>query len=115
MRSSLSISATVSNQIEMENEVLIPNEGSSSSQTEQESNSNQAKKLTIGTLGWWIGPLEEKRLGIIIDNNTLKLYEKSHYGYVPMVTHEKLEECDHLEPIENYEFVERRSGIFLHF
>ena len=87
----------------MENEVFITNEGSNSSQTEQESNSNQAKKLTIGTLGWWIGPLEEKRLGIIIDNDTLKLYEKSCYGYVPMVTH------------ENYEFVERRSGIFLRF
>ena len=67
----------------MENEVFIPNEGSNSSQTEQESNSNQAKKLTIGTLGWWIGPLEEKRLGIIIDNDTLKLYEKSCYDYVP--------------------------------
>ena len=93
----------------MENEVFIPNEGSNSSQTEQESNSNQAKKLTIGTLGWWIGPL-----GIIIDNDTSKLYEKNRYGYVPMVTHEKLEEWDLLESIENYEFVER-SGIFLHF
>ena len=94
----------------MKNEVIITNEGSNSSQTEQESNSNQAKKLTIGTLGWWIGPLEEKRLGIIIDNDTLKLYEKSHYGYVSMV-----EEWDLLESIENYEFVERRSGIFLRF
>ena len=99
----------------MKNEVIITNEGSNSSQTGQESNSNQAKKLTIGTLGWWIGPLEEKRLGIIIDNDTLKLYEKSHYGYVSMVTHEKLEEWDLLESIENYEFVERRSGIFLRF
>jgi hypothetical protein len=32
-----------------------------------------------------------------------------------MVTHEKLEEWDLLESIENYEFVEKRSGIFLRF
>ena len=76
---------------------------------------HQSPKHLVGTLGWWIGPLEDKRVGIVIDDDTLKLYDSCRYGYVPMATHEVLLEWDLLETIDEYEFIERRSGIFLRF
>ena len=38
--------------------------------------------LKIGTLGHWKGPLEERKVGVLLDSSTLQVYKKSRYGMV---------------------------------
>jgi hypothetical protein len=80
---------------------------------EQEETPTETHKPRL--LGWWDGPLEEQRVGTVLDCDTLHLYETRHYGYLPSEARENPSNWNLLETIESYEFVERRSGIFLRF
>jgi hypothetical protein len=64
---------------------------------EQERTPTEAHKP--GLLGWWDGPLEERRVGIVLDSDTLQLYESSRYGYLPSDTREVLSNWNLLEAI----------------
>ena len=68
-----------------------------------------------GTLGWFDGPLGQTRLGIVLDDTTLQLYEKSRYGYEPLMESECLEDWILNQKTDSYLFVEKRTGIYLQF
>ena len=36
-----------------------------------------------GTTGWWHGPLGEKQVGVMLTEDTLQMYKKTRYGFVP--------------------------------
>jgi hypothetical protein len=80
-----------------------------------EQKETQTETHKPGLLGWWDGPLEERRVGIVLYCDTLQLYESSRYGYLPSDASEVISDWKLLDSIESYEFVERRSGIFLRF
>jgi hypothetical protein len=68
-----------------------------------------------GLLGWWEGPLDQRKVGIVLDSETLQLYESSRYGFLPSDAREYLPDWNLLEHIEEYKFFERPSGLFLRF
>jgi hypothetical protein len=68
-----------------------------------------------GLLGWWEGPLDQRKVRIVLDSETLQLYESSHYGFLPSDVREYLPDWNLLEHIEEYGFFERPSGLFLCF
>ena len=70
---------------------------------------------SIGTVGWFEGPVGEKRLGIVLDMSTLQLYDKCRYGFLPSPTTECLQEWDLHETLAAYSFVEKLSEIYLQF
>lgn len=39
--------------------------------------------LSPGVTGWWTGPLGEEQLGVLLTIDSLQLYKKTRYGFVP--------------------------------
>ena len=39
--------------------------------------------IAVGTLGFWKGPLDESKMGVLLEPETLQTYKKSGFGMVP--------------------------------
>ena len=39
--------------------------------------------LSPGVTGWWTGPLGEEQQGVLLTIDSLQLYKKTRYGFVP--------------------------------
>ena len=37
----------------------------------------------VGVLGWWNGPLGERKFGVLMNNVSLQLFVLKRYGFVP--------------------------------
>ena len=37
----------------------------------------------VGVLGWWNGPLGERKIGVLMNNVSLQLFALKRYGFVP--------------------------------
>ena len=71
------------------------------------------ESIQIGSLGWWQNPLDEVRLGVLVSDNVLQLYEKTRYGYQPRPERVDRNGWNLIERVEDYCYVERPSGIYL--
>jgi hypothetical protein len=79
-----------------------------------EQTGSAAEQATIGTLGWFQGPIG-RRLGVVVDSDTLQLYDKLRHGFVPKLNYETLTEWTLDEDVSSYGFVEVGDTVFLQF
>ena len=66
-----------------------------------------------GTVAWWKGPLDEQKLGVVIDDTTLQLYELGRFGFKPRGLAVELEEWSKVEVVESYSYEARGASVYL--
>ena len=69
--------------------------------------------ITLGTVGWWQGPLGQNMVGIILDESTIQLYSNTRYGYIPDDVPQDVSKWALCREIEAYDYVERKSNVYL--
>lgn len=71
----------------------------------------------IGVTGWWHGPLGERKVGVILTKDSIQIYQKSNYGFVPegYPIGPKGWDLNETIPEENVYYVMRRDQVFLKF
>ena len=52
-------------------------------QTRLDDTPSSLSSLSSGVTGWWTAPLEEEPLGFLFTGDSLQLYKKTRYGFVP--------------------------------
>ena len=66
-----------------------------------------------GTVAWWKGPLDEEKLGVVVDDTTLQLYELGRFGFKPRGLAVELEEWRKGEVVESYSYEARGTSVYL--
>ena len=59
------------------------------------------------------GELGENKVGVVIDSNTLQMYHMTRYGFEPEDTSEDIKKWKVVRIIEDFDFVKRRTGVYL--
>ena len=69
----------------------------------------------VGTVGWWNGPLDEKRVGVVLDSESLQIYGACQRGYFPLDITVDISEWCLSKEINDYSYRLQRGGVFLIF
>ena len=67
----------------------------------------------VGSVALLEGPLDERKVGTAIDPETVQLYHMTRYGLEPDDTTEHATDWKVLKIIEDYDFIKRRTGVYL--
>ena len=67
----------------------------------------------VGTVGIFEGPLGSRCLGVVLSSDTIQLYQPSRYGFEPEDLSSNLNEWSLCTKIEDFDFISRRTGIYL--
>ena len=69
--------------------------------------------LALGSVGWWIDPFGQEKLGVLLASDTLQIYDRCCYGFMPTDNHDSTNKWPFKDEIYHYHYVERGSGIYL--
>ena len=67
----------------------------------------------IGKVGVFDGPLGERKVGFVLTKDDIQLYHPTRYGFLPDEVTEKLSDWKISIDIEDYDFITRRTGVYL--
>ena len=67
----------------------------------------------VGKVAVVEGPLKDKTVGFIVNATTVQLYHVTRYGFEPDDTTEDLSDYKVVQIIEDYDFITRRTGVYL--
>ena len=70
-------------------------------------------KDVVGKVAVVEGPLTDKTVGFIVNATTVQLYHVTRYGFEPDDTTEDLSDYKVVQIIEDYDFITRRTGVYL--
>ena len=75
--------------------------------TKEEENKN------VGQVAIVEGPFGEKKVALVVDPETVQLYHVTRYGFEPDEVTEPLEDWKVLSVIEDYDFITKRTGVYM--
>ena len=67
----------------------------------------------VGKLAVLEGPLDEKKVGLIISSDTVQLYHFTRYGFEPDDATNCYSDWKAIFVIDDYDFITRRTGVYL--
>ena len=70
-------------------------------------------RMVLGTVAVFEGPLGERKVGVVLSQDTLQLYQPSRYGFEPEDLTSELCEWKISTRIEDFDFISRRTGVYL--
>ena len=87
-----------------------------SDQANNDAKSNEkisADDQNIGSVALLEGPLSERRVGLVISEETVQLYNFTRYGFEPDDVSVSYSDWKVISIIEDYDFITRRTGVYL--
>ena len=69
----------------------------------------------VGMLGIWEGKLGEKEVGMIVDDDTLQMFQRERQGFVPVELMQKTEDWTLIEEISSYSYELKSKTVYLVF
>ena len=87
-----------------------------SNQANSDAKSDQNKReddLNIGKVAVLEGPLSERRVGLVMSEETVQLYNFTRYGFEPDDVTVSYIDWKVISVIDDYDFITRRTGVYL--
>ena len=69
----------------------------------------------VGMLGIWEGKLGEKEVGMIVDDDTLQMFQRKRQGFVPVELMQKTEDWTLIEETSSYSYELKNKTVYLVF
>ena len=104
---------TEDDQLEEDLEVTIELHQTENDQIEQDSEVKVNSK--VGMLGIWEGKLGEKEVGMIVDDDTLQMFQRKRQGFVPVELMQTTEDWTLIEEISSYSYELKNKTVYLVF
>ena len=83
---------------------------------ENEANNETSKEEeTIGSVGWWEGPLGERYVAVVLDKDTLQLYYATRRGFAPKEMPVNIDEWRPSEEMKDSYYVLVGNQVYIRF
>ena len=75
--------------------------------------SEDSNEVEVGTLGMWSGKLGEKEVGLVVDKDTLQLFNKKRYGLTPTNLAQSVNDWKLVERIYGYKYELKNNFVYI--
>ena len=66
-----------------------------------------------GMVGWWTNAAGERKVGIVLDEDSIQMYTPRRYGYAPFGLPDTINNWVFSEEISEFIYVQKKCGIYL--
>ena len=71
--------------------------------------------IAVGTLGFWKGPLNESKVGVLLEPGTLQTYKKARFGMIPEEVPKDAKQWTSENVLDDYGYEQKGNRLYLVF